>query len=108
MALWEKFDLPDGCDTFTAGLLHDMGKVTMLMCLEGSLELVMAVIESEVHDAQENGKMWTGTAIEVERFLMKDMDHQVIGGRLAQSWEIDSNLQQVIEHHHEVGENAPG
>ena len=108
VALWEKFDLPDGCDTFTAGLLHDMGKVTMLMCLEGSLELVMAVIESEVQDAQENGKMWTGTAIEVERFLMKDMDHQVIGGRLAQSWEIDSNLQQVIEHHHDVGENAPG
>ena len=42
----------------------------------------MAVIESEVQDAQESGKMWTGAAIEVERFLMNDMDHRVIGGRL--------------------------
>ena len=29
----------------------------------------MAVIESEVQDAQESGKMWAGAAIEIERFL---------------------------------------
>ena len=52
--------------------------------------------------------MWTGAAIEVERFLMNDMDHRVIGGRLAESWGIDTELQQVITHHHDVGENAPG
>ena len=39
---------------------------------------------------------------------MNDMDHRVIGGRLAESWGIDTELQQVITHHHDVGENAPG
>ena len=68
----------------------------------------MAVIESEVQDAQESGKMRTGAAIEVERFLMNDMDHRVIGGRLAESWGIDTELQQVITHHHDVGDKAPG
>ena len=29
----------------------------------------MAAIESEVQDAQESGKMGTGAAIEIERFL---------------------------------------
>ena len=52
--------------------------------------------------------MWTGAAIEVERFLMNDMDHRVIGGRLAESWGIDTELQQVITHHHDVGDKAPG
>ena len=39
---------------------------------------------------------------------MNDMDHRVIGGRLAESWGIDTELQQVITHHHDVGDNAPG
>ena len=38
---------------------------------------------------------------------MKDMDHQVIGGRLAEKWEVEPDLQQVITRHHDVGENSP-
>ena len=34
---------------------------------------------------------------------MNDMDHRVIGGRQAESWGIDTALQQVITHHR----NAP-
>ena len=35
--LWEAFDLDAKDDPFTSGILHDVGKVTMLMCLEDSI-----------------------------------------------------------------------
>ena len=51
VGLWKKIELSEEDDAFTAGLLHDMGKVTMLMCLEDSLELILALIESDVQEA---------------------------------------------------------
>ncbi|MBT6146220.1 MAG: HDOD domain-containing protein [Gemmatimonadetes bacterium] len=107
MKLWEKFDLGEADDPFTSGLLHDIGKVTMLMCLEDSLELVMALIEEEVQEAQGEGKMWAHQVVSVERFLMKDLDHQVIGSRLAEKWEVDPSIQLAVANHHDVGEHAP-
>ena len=105
--LWEKIELVDGNDPFTSGLLHDIGKVTMLMCLEDSLELVMALVEQEVQEAQAENKMWAHQVVEIERFLMKDIDHQVIGTRLADRWEVEPSIQQVIANHHQVTEHAP-
>ena len=106
--LWEKIELGENDDAFTAGLLHDMGKVTMLMCLEDSLELILALIEQEVQEEQEAGNMWAKNAIEIERLLMKDIDHQVIGGRLAEKWEVDESIRTVITRHHEIQEHSPG
>ncbi len=104
---WRKFSLCENDDAFTSGLLHDVGKVTMLMCLEDSLELVMTLVEQEVQEAQAEDKVWAHQVIEIERFLMKDIDHQVIGGRLADRWEANFNLRQVIIHHHDVNEHSP-
>jgi len=81
--LWEKFELGPKDDAFTAGLLHDIGKVTMLMCLEDSLELIMTLVDAEVQEQEGEGKLWAHSVLEIERFLMKDIDHQVIGQRLA-------------------------
>lgn len=105
--LWEKFELGPKDDAFTAGLLHDIGKVTMLMCLEDSLTLIMALIDSEVQEQQGQGKLWAHSAFEIERFLMKDIDHQVIGQRLADKWDLPAQLNQVIAHHHDVHEQSP-
>ncbi|HJP29993.1 MAG TPA: HDOD domain-containing protein [Candidatus Latescibacteria bacterium] len=105
--LWRKFSLGENDETFTSGLLHDVGKVTMTMCLEDSLELVMTLVEQEVQEAQAGDSMWARPVIEIERFLMKDIDHQVIGGRLADRWEVDDSMRQVIIHHHDVSEHSP-
>jgi len=105
--LWTKFELGPKDDAFTGGLLHDIGKVTMLMCLEDSLTLIAALIEAEVQEQQEQGKLWAHAVIEIERFLMKDIDHQIIGGRLADRWEMAPEIQQVISHHHEPHEQSP-
>ena len=105
--LWEKFELSEKDDAFTSGLLHDIGKVAMLMCLEDSLELVMALIDAEIDESQKQDKLWAPSVIEIERFLMKDMDHQIIGGRLADRWELEPGIQQVISHHHDIHERSP-
>ena len=106
--LWSKLTLGEAdADPFTSGLLHDIGKITMLMCMEDSLELILALIESEVQDARGEGKLWARTVRDVERFLMKDLDHTVIGGRLAEHWEVDASMQMVIRDHHEVQEHSP-
>ena len=105
--LWSKFTLGEKDDTFTAGLLHDVGKVTMLMCLEDSLELVLALIESEFQEAEEGDHMWAKEVIEIERFLMKDIDHQVIGRRLADKWEVEDSIQTAITRHHDINEHSP-
>ncbi|MFH1566617.1 MAG: HDOD domain-containing protein [Gemmatimonadota bacterium] len=106
--LWSKLDLTEKDDTFTSGLLHDIGKVAMLMCLEDSLELILALIESEVQDARAQGKLWGRQVVQVEQFLMKDLDHQVIGGRLADRWEVEPPLQAVITRHHDIQVSSPG
>ncbi len=106
-ALWTRFDLHEKDDPFTSGLLHDIGKITMIICLEDSLQLINAVIESEVKEAEEGGHLWAHSTLAIERFLMQDIDHQIIGARLAEKWELPPALIQVIGHHHNVSENSP-
>ena len=106
-SLWKKLELGPKDDVFTAGLLHDIGKVSMQMCLEDSLELIMAVIESEVQEAQAENKLWANNVIDIERLLMKDLDHQVIGGRIAEKWEVDQSLQTVVTRLHDIQEHSP-
>jgi HD-like signal output (HDOD) protein len=105
--LWQNINLEEKDDPFISGLMHDVGKVTMLMCMEDSLELVTALIGTELEEAQAEGKLWAHSVIEIERFLMKDIDHQVIGGRLANKWELDSSIELVITHHHDIQEHSP-
>jgi HD-like signal output (HDOD) protein len=105
--LGEAFDLNDKDDSFTSGFLHDVGKITVIMCLEYSLKLITILVDSEAEEAKAEGKLWANSIIEIERFLMKDMDHQVIGSRLAGKWELDLSIEQVIGHHHSIHEQSP-
>jgi HD-like signal output (HDOD) protein len=105
--LWKQFELDKKDDSFTSGLLHDIGKITMIMCLEDSLELINTLIESEAEEAKSNGELWAKGVIDVERFLMKDIDHQVIGARLADKWELEPGITQVVGHHHTIHEQSP-
>ena len=77
------------------------------MALEDSLELIMAMIEAEFQEQKSEGKMWAHSVIDIERFLMKDVDHQSIGRRLAEKWELPDSVRQVIGFHHDVQEQSP-
>jgi putative nucleotidyltransferase with HDIG domain len=102
LRLWEKFDLKPGEDPFTAGLLHDIGKVTMALCFEDALMLMDPIVEAGVKEKDGEGKLWAESTIALEHSLMGDMDHQVVGGRIARKWNVDASLQEVITQHHNV------
>lgn len=101
-----KFELDESDDAFTAGLLHDIGKITMSLCLEDSLKLIMTLIEAEVAEQSAEGKLWAHAVLDIERFLMKDIDHQVIGNRIALKWEVEDNIRQVVAHHHDIVDHS--
>lgn len=104
--LWEKLNLGPKEEPFSCGLLHDIGKITMLMCMEECLELITVLISEEVREQDQQGKLWASSVDHIERFLMVDIDHQVIGHRLARQWEMEEHLCEVIGFHHAPQETS--
>lgn len=100
--LWDKLDPKPSDDAFTAGLLHDIGKVTMALCFEDALLMMDPIVETGVRELDPQGKLWAESTITVEHSIMGDMDHQAIGGRIARKWGLDSSMQEVIMRHHDV------
>ena len=100
--LWDKLEPKPSDDAFTAGLLHDIGKVTMALCFEDALLMMDPVVETGVKEMDDQGKLWAESTITLEHSLMGDMDHQAIGGRIARKWGLDSTIQEVIMRHHDV------
>ena len=79
----------------------------MIMALEDSLELITALIDAECQEHRSEGKLWARSVLDIERFLMKDIDHQIVGRRLAERWEIPDSIRQVIGFHHDIQERSP-
>ncbi|MBI2505337.1 MAG: HDOD domain-containing protein [Candidatus Latescibacteria bacterium] len=105
--LWEKLALEPKEDPFTCGMLHDIGIITMILCLEESMQLIVALIAAEVKEAQDESKLWAHALPDLEHMLMGDIDHQLIGYRLAKKWEMDDKTCQVIGGHHSVQARDP-
>ncbi|MCA9752231.1 MAG: hypothetical protein KC591_08585, partial [Gemmatimonadetes bacterium] len=65
-------------------------------------------IEAGIKEEQDagGGKLWSESSDKMERTLMKDMDHEIIGGRIARRWGLDPRLQEVIRGHHAVRRNS--
>lgn len=82
---------PEAC--FTAGLLHDIGKV--IIARHFSKE------SSAVKELENQGL----PSCEAERTILS-MDHAAIGGYLAQKWHLPDNLIQAIVYHHAPGYNT--
>ncbi|KIX14368.1 HDOD domain-containing protein [Dethiosulfatarculus sandiegensis] len=72
---------------FTAGLLHDIGKVVLAAFFPDEVELLRAKVK--------NGEM---SFEEAEKAL--DISHEQIGSALAEQWELPPMLQEVIARHH--------
>lgn len=100
--LWEKFDLAPEDDPFTAGLLHDIGKITLTLCFEDLLELLDALVDQQREEDRESGRVWAASTRSLERFLLGDLDHQKVGLILGKSWELEENLLKAISEHHDL------
>jgi putative nucleotidyltransferase with HDIG domain len=82
------FGDPGAC--FTAGLLHDMGKIALAKIDPERLAATCATMRSE------------GVAQDVAERKHGVMPHDRIGSRLARMWKFPAGLATPIEHHHSI------
>lgn len=73
---------------YTAGLLHDIGKVVLDQHIAAAFPLFYRQMQKD-----------HANLLEVERQHM-GMDHQMVGQKLAAHWKFPESLQTVIAHHH--------
>lgn len=83
-----KFADPGAC--FTAGLLHDMGKIALAKLDPEKLAATFATMRSE------------GVSLEVAERQHGLTPHDRIGSRLAKQWKFPATLVTPIEQHHSV------
>ena len=94
--LAERAGLPmDGDAVFTAGLLHDVGKLVLAAAVPKSYSRALASARAE-----------NATLNDHERRLL-GVDHTIAGRRLAQHWRLPASAQNVIWLHHQPPEAIP-
>lgn len=87
IAQWYRMDRPM---TYTAGILHDLGRIALLMLSpDGTNSFFKKAAESTDHDLRE---------LEGEIF---GLDHCQAGGYLSRSWNFQPALGDVMAHHHD-------
>ncbi len=75
---------------YTAGLLHDIGKLVLAQYVDDGIDSILRLVEQ--------GR----TFIEAEQEVI-GMDHGLIGGKLARQWKFPEPLVEAIKYHHEPG-----
>jgi putative nucleotidyltransferase with HDIG domain len=78
----------DADDSFTAGLLHDLGKLLMAAFAPDEWQAVDA-------EARTSGRPYA--AVEMERF---GLDHGIVGALVLKSWNLPESLSETINWHH--------
>lgn len=84
------FNVPKPYECFTAGLIHDIGKLALL-----KIDPKLLLTVSEL--AKNSGKSFN--EIELEYNLPR---HSVIGSLLAEKWKFPQNLSGAIKYHHTI------
>jgi len=78
-------------EAFTAGLLHDIGKVVLLQYLESDFGEAITLSRNR------GVELW-----ETEREVL-GVDHGQIGAWLAEHWRLPRSMQEVMQYHHDLG-----
>lgn len=87
------FRYPDPEEAYSAGLLHDIGKLVLDQFVMADYEKIMAAMRS--HEIP----MW-----QVEEELY-GIDHANVGGLIAELWEFPAVLADAIRYHHTPGQS---
>ncbi len=86
--LCRELSLPDHATGFTAGMMHDIGKVVLSLFVEQKFQEIMTVVEQQ------------GVSfLEAERIIL-GVDHAEMGGEMARMWDFPDRLRLAITYHH--------
>jgi putative nucleotidyltransferase with HDIG domain len=88
--LAQKLQPESASEAFTAGLLHDIGKVVLLQYLEADFAQAIDM------GRRQGIELW-----EAERELL-GVDHGQIGAWLAEHWRLPRSLQETMLYHHDL------
>ena len=87
---WKQSDRNVGDRAYTAGLLHDVGRLALLVKYPQEYANLLAVVNENPFDM-----------LETERELF-DVDHCEAGAWLARNWAFPPEIAEVAERHHEA------
>ena len=76
---WSLFDLDPEFDSFTAGILHDVGKILNTVCYKDTYPLILYEIERS---------KWCNRLLECETAVVGDLQHPLTSGTLLSRWEV--------------------
>jgi putative nucleotidyltransferase with HDIG domain len=83
-----RFDRDKAQSAYTAGLLHDIGKLVLAEYVQNDLERILELVEQ--------GRSF----VEAEQETI-GMDHGLVGGKLARLWRFPDCLVEAIKYHHD-------
>lgn len=86
--LGKELNLSEQATSFTAGLLHDIGKVVLSLYVDQKFTQIIEVVENQNVSFQTAEKMVLG------------IDHAELGGEMARLWDFPDRLRIVISFHH--------
>jgi len=86
--LSRELSLPDHSIGFTAGLMHDIGKVVLSLFVEQKFHEIMEAVEQQ------------GVSFQIAEKMVLGVDHAEIGGEMARMWDFPDRLRLAITYHH--------
>ncbi|MBI4642376.1 MAG: HDOD domain-containing protein [Deltaproteobacteria bacterium] len=78
--LGRELSLPDQATGFTAGLMHDIGKVVLSLFVEQKFHEIMEVVEQQ------------GVSFQAAEKIILGVDHAEMGGEMARMWDFPDRL----------------
>ena len=98
LGAWKHFRGIHGAfDPFTAGILHDVGKVLNTVCYKDTYPLVLYEMERS---------KWQSRLLDCERSVVGDLQHPVTSGALLERWEVFPRLVEPIRNHHQIDDQS--
>ena len=86
--LARELDHPERATSFTAGLLHDIGKVVLSLYMHQKFSEIMEVVDGR------------GVSFQAAEKEVLGIDHAQLGGEMARLWDFPDRLRLVINLHH--------
>ena len=86
--LARELTLAERATSFTAGLLHDIGKVVLSLFVDQKFTDIMEVVEGR------------GVSFQTAEKEVLGIDHAQLGGEMARLWDFPDRLRVVINLHH--------